>query len=348
MDPHAGQSLPFRESRPWSVPRTGAHLHHMAKLRPYRRDDLPDLAEVWNQTFLGTPNFVRLDETDFTRRTVGQPSFDPGTLLVAAQGSRIQGFVHFGPRTNLWSEASARRANPREGQIRAVATATPDPVLERDLLAAAVDRLAEAGAHKVLLGPSWVYGAQPFYNGIAGAYESPGLSTERGDLLDVAAEAGFAPVAEYATPEIDFAEGEHLETLHTLAGELWRSARQWGLQVRRRALSSPFFPDRALVELVLDLETIAVTAFGPWPEYAREYGRRLFGLTNVQVAPRWRGKGLGKLVVIQAIEAARDAGADGVHLHVWKDNRAAWDLYHRALGFRSRYTWVTLARTLPS
>ena len=106
--------------------------------------------------------------------------------------------------------------------------------------------------------------------------------------------------------------------------------------------------DFEVIGEITDLETIAMTALGPWPEYAREYGRRLFGLTNVQVSPRWRGKGLGKLVVIQAIEAAREAGADGVHLHVWKDNRVAWDLYHRALGFRSRYTWVTLARTLPS
>jgi ribosomal protein S18 acetylase RimI-like enzyme len=87
-----------------------------------------------------------------------------------------------------------------------------------------------------------------------------------------------------------------------------------------------------------------MAAYGPWEEYIRQYRRQLFGITSVQVAPRWRGKGLGKLILIRALEAAVEAGAEAAHLHVWRENKVAWDLYHRAVGFRPKHTWVTLVK----
>jgi ribosomal protein S18 acetylase RimI-like enzyme len=50
--------------------------------------------------------------------------------------------------------------------------------------------------------------------------------------------------------------------------------------------------------------------------------------------------------VVRAIEAARDDGAEAVHLHVWRGNKPAWNLYHRALGFRPGPAWVTLAKEI--
>jgi len=320
----------------------------MTELQTYRKRHLPGLAEIWNQTFIGKPNFVHVGEADLLRRVVNQPSFDPTNLLVATRGDRVLGFVHFGPRTSSWSHLSERRTDPAEGQIYVVIAPESDRPLLSDLLSAGMDRLAEAGARRVLLGPSWVYGAQPFYNGIAGAYEFPGLGLTRASLLDLAAEAGFAPLAEYGTPEIAFSDRKHLGALRALAQELGRRAGEWGLRLHTRPLVSCFFSDRDSVELLRGSEVVAVTAHGPWPEYAREYTRQLFGITSVHVAPRWRGKGLGKLIVIRAMEAAIEAGAEGVHLHVWRGNEVAWNLYHRALGFRPNHSWMTLAKRLAS
>lgn len=318
----------------------------MAELRAYRRSDLPGLAEVWNECYAGGPNFVRVGEAGLRARVTDQPSFDPERLLVAANGEHILGFVHFGPRTSFWFRRADRSVDPTEGQIYVVVTRGPDPPLARDLLATAVARLAQAGARRALLGPSWVYGTQPFYNGIAGAYEFPGLTAERPELLDLAAEAGFSPLAEYATPELDLSDQEHLAALRAEAVALWRRARDWGLRQRPRPLISPFFPDRDSVELLRGSEIVATAAYGLWEEYARAYGRRLFGITSVQVAQHWRGRGLGKLIVIGAMEAAIEARAEALHLHVWRDNQVAWNLYHRALGFQPKHTWVTLARSL--
>ncbi len=48
---------------------------------------------------------------------------------------------------------------------------------------------------------------------------------------------------------------------------------------------------------------------------------------NVQ----WRGKGLGKLVMIEAMASAPEHGAEAFHLHVWRANRPARTLRSSAM-----------------
>jgi ribosomal protein S18 acetylase RimI-like enzyme len=165
-------------------------------------------------------------------------------------------------------------------------------------------------------------------------------------VIAVAERRGYALVAECGTPELDLSRPEPLAHLSEAARELRARARGWGLKLSSRPIELRFFPRRISVELVRGREVVATTAYGVWPEYVRQYGRRLHGLTSVQVAPGWRGKGLGKLIVIEAMEAAIGDGAEAVHLHVWRGNEPAWNLYHRALGFQPRYSWVTLEKTL--
>lgn len=316
----------------------------MAEVRSYRVGDLPALAEAWNDCFAGEPNFVNVDDSDLRRRAFGQASFDPGGVLVATVRSQTEGFVHFGPRTSLLPEAGKRGAGREEGQIRALVARKSDGSVVRELLEAAEARLREAGARRFVLGPSWVQGAQFLYNGIAGAYEIPGVSPTREALMKAARESGYGVAAEYGTPEVDFSDREHLARLESVARELRERARKRGMERRLGIIESRYFPRRRLVELHRGREVIATTAYGPWAEYVREYGRRLYGLTSVQVSAGWRGEGLGKLIVIEAMMAAREQGAEGAHLHVWRGNEPAWNLYHRALGFRPKCSWVTLEK----
>jgi len=317
----------------------------MVEFRCYQPADLPGLVEAWNDCFAGGPNFTRVTESDLQRRVMGQPSFDPAAMLVACKGARLLGFVHWGPRSNLRSHLPERRVNRAEGHTYVVVAPKGDRGLIADLLAAAESHLRSDGARRILLGLSWVYGGQPYYNGIAGAYEIPGLSPAPDDLIAVASESGFAPIAEYGTPDL---AAERLADLRELAAGLRLRAREWGLRKETRLVESAFFPPRVSVELLSGREVVAMTAFGLWEEYAREYGRRLYGLTSVQVAVQWRGLGLGKLVVIEAMETAREQGAEAFHLHVWRANAPAWNLYHQALGFQPTHRWITLEKVLTS
>jgi len=318
----------------------------VATFNAFRWEHLPGLIAVWNSVFAGGPNFTPLVEQDFLARVADQPSFDPERLLVACDAGGIVGFVHFGPVTNFWYSLSERTINPSEGQIWALVAPPSDRDLVKALLHAAVERLASDGARKILFHPSWVQCTQPFYNGIAGAYEMPGLSDTRAELLDVLADHGFTPAAHYATPEFDLSDRARLSSLMEAAERIWQRVESAGATRAVRQVRSAFFPPRRVVEVIWGLETIAMTAFGPWEEYARAHGRRLYGITGVQVARGWRGMGLGKLIVILALDAAAEEGADAVHLHVYKGNERAWNLYHRALGFQPKHLWLTLERRL--
>jgi predicted N-acetyltransferase YhbS len=315
-------------------------------LRAYQPSDLPGLADAWNECFAGGPSFVHVRPSDLEWRSFGQSRFDPRGVIVAEDGSKLVGFVHCGPRLNFRYDAGESRAGPAEGHIY-VLVAPDDEKLVSSLLEAAESRLRAGGARRVLLGTSWIHGSQPFYNGLAGAYEIPGLGAHRALVLRIARARGYEISAEYGTPSIAFSDSEHLAALERLAEELRDRARSWRLRRFQRTIETEFFPSRELVELWRSDEIVATTAHGPWPEYTREYGTRVYGLTSVQVTPRWRGRGLGKLVVLEAIFAARASGAEGVHLHVWRGNAPAWNLYHRALGFRPAETWVTLRKNVP-
>jgi ribosomal protein S18 acetylase RimI-like enzyme len=245
----------------------------------------------------------------------------------------------------MWGNGSLQTA-PEEGHIYALVAPRENGPRQRALLEEASLRLADLGARRLLLYPSWVCGTQSMYNGIAGAYEMPGLSDTRHELLAVAEAAGFAPVAEYGTPELSLTDPAGEVGRRGAREELWEVARRLGLQQEKRALRPTFFANRTAVTLVRGREIVAMTAYGPWEEYMRGYGRPLFGITSVQVEIGYRGRKLGKLVMLLALEAAREAGAEAVHLHVYRSNEPAWNLYHRALGFQPKYTYLTLAKDL--
>jgi len=316
------------------------------KLLTFRAAHLKGMAEVWNEAFAGGPNFVHLTEADFRRRVTEQPSFDPANLLVALRDGRVAGFTHFGFRSNLWHHLRDRRLDPTEGQVYVLVAPPGECQTMERLLDTAIERLAQGGARRVLLGPSWVFGAQPFYNGIAGAYEIPGLDPSREELVRLAANQGFTEIARYGTPELDLSDAAQLSDLRLQMATLEERAREWGLRRRIASLGSVFLAERHAVLLSQGSWDVAMAAFGLWYEYQREYGRRLFGITSVQVAEEWRGKGLGKLVMLAAMETAAAAGAEALHLHVHEANRTAWRLYHEALGFQPKCAWVTLARRL--
>lgn len=318
----------------------------MTTLRAYQSSDATGLVACWNQALSGGPNFIAVSEADLARRLTGQTAFDADSLLVAERGGEIVGFAHWGPLTNFWYEPHERWADCTGGQIWQVVAGLGERALLGELLHAAVTRLAAGGARRILLYPSWVHCTQPFYNGIAGAYEYPGLSTARGDLLQEATAQGFSLQAEYGTPELDLTDRAHIERLREETAQTEARVGRPRLRVWVREVRSRFFSDRRAVDLVRGRERVATAAYGLWEEYARHYGRRLFGITGVQVAAAWRGRGLGKAAMVRALEAAAAAGAEAAHLHVYRANAVAWNLYHQALGFRPTYSWVTLEKTL--
>ncbi len=64
-------------------------------------------------------------------------------------------------------------------------------------------------------------------------------------------------------------------------------------------------------------------------------------ITTIAVHPKYRGEGIGELLLVQIIDSARDIGARWLTLEVRKSNQIAQALYQkytfREMGLRRRY-----------
>ena len=97
---------------------------------------------------------------------------------------------------------------------------------------------------------------------------------------------------------------------------------------------------RKFVRRILDgagIQMLAVTSSGSvvgWCDVIRNpnEGFRHVGNLGMGLLPEYRGRGLGKELAVQTIQAARKAGIERIELQVFASNRPAIALYE-ALGF---------------
>jgi ribosomal protein S18 acetylase RimI-like enzyme len=128
-------------------------------IRPARTEDVPQIAVVhvrsWQAAYRGLLPQAYLDGLDPSqrigqwKRIVSAADWSNGGTLVADAGGRLSGFVSYGPARD--DDADSRRA----GEIYAIylVPAAWDEGTGRQLMAAALDRLGEAGFDQVIL---WV------------------------------------------------------------------------------------------------------------------------------------------------------------------------------------------------
>jgi ribosomal protein S18 acetylase RimI-like enzyme len=128
-------------------------------IRPARIEDVPEIAVVhvrsWQAAYGGLLPQAYLDGLDPSQR-IGQweqslsaPDRSYGETVVADAGGGLSGFVSYGPARD--DDVDPQRA----GEIYAIylLPAAWDKGIGRQLMAAALDRLGEAGFHQVIL---WV------------------------------------------------------------------------------------------------------------------------------------------------------------------------------------------------
>jgi ribosomal protein S18 acetylase RimI-like enzyme len=128
------------------------------EIRPARMQDAPEIAVVhvrsWQAAYRGLLPQAYLDGLDPAQRTgrweqAVSAADSHGGTVVADAGGRLSGFVSYGPARD--DDADSRRA----GEIYAIylAPAAWDQGIGRQLMAAALGRLGEAGFNQALL---WV------------------------------------------------------------------------------------------------------------------------------------------------------------------------------------------------
>jgi ribosomal protein S18 acetylase RimI-like enzyme len=143
----------------------------MPRLRPFRNDDPPKLAAIWNDAFTGRGTYPLRSLAALERCVFSKPYFDPAGLIVAECEGEPVGFVHagFGPTDDETA------VDPTRGVIclLAVRSTHRGQGIGGALLRAAEEYLAARGTHSIQAGPHWPL--CPFYFGLYGGSNMPGF-----------------------------------------------------------------------------------------------------------------------------------------------------------------------------
>ena len=143
----------------------------MSRLRCFRNDDPPKLAEIWNDAFTGRSTYPLRSLNPLERCVLSKPYFDRSGLIVAEDGGRPVGFVHagFGPTDD------ETRIDPTRGVICVIAVRSDHrrSGVGAELLRAAEEYLAERGTRTIQAGARWP--RCPFYFGLYGGSNMPGF-----------------------------------------------------------------------------------------------------------------------------------------------------------------------------
>jgi ribosomal protein S18 acetylase RimI-like enzyme len=141
------------------------------RLRRFRNDDPPRIAEIWNDACTGRGTYQLRGAGILERSVFSKPYFDPAGLIVAEDESVPVGFVHagFGPSDD------EVRVDTTRGVVCAIAVRCSHrrTGVGSALLQAAESYLADRGTKTVHAGPRWP--RCPFYFGVYGGSSMPGF-----------------------------------------------------------------------------------------------------------------------------------------------------------------------------
>lgn len=160
----------------------------MIELRRFRNSDSPGIASVWSSQPPLRGRLPRLTSSILEQHVLSKPYFDPRDLIVAADERRVIGFVHVGFLPSV-EVAQVRRQEGIVCQLQVLPGPDRLEIASR-LFESAVMRLQETGARTLLAGGIGIHA--PFYLGLYGGSQLPGVLTDDTLLNEVARRANFA------------------------------------------------------------------------------------------------------------------------------------------------------------
>jgi len=286
----------------------------MIRFRPFQNWDPPALAEIWRTQPPLRGRLQALTPPLLEKHIFGKPWFDRHGLIVACDGARPIGFAHAG----FGASDDHRDVDYRQGTICQVLVAPHEQrgLVMVELLTAAEDYLRRRGATQVYAGCQFPF--NPFYLGLYGSSDVPGvLATDR-DFVSLLAGAGYTQHAR--------------RTLwrRTLAGFRSPVDRQW-MQVRRRfAAAAPrdTQPDDwwdACVWAHFDLTRCDLTLAGGgepvisatlWDiePLARDWGVQTVGLVRLDDTPEAREEGLTAFLLGEVMRQYQQQGYAAIEI----------------------------------
>ncbi len=254
---------------------------------------------------------------------LSKPYFDRHGLIVAVDDNGVVGFVHagFGPdptRTQLSNELGvvcvlAVRAHEQRGEIL------------RGLLARAESYLQDRGARKICIGSTFPF--SPFYLGLHGGSDLPGVSTKDTEMEQLFAEAGYREIGRWHAFE---------RTLHRFRVPVDRRLMQHRRTYRLIPQVNPpnlpwwdacVFGPADRIRFLLESKTgggpcgeITYWDMGPLSTRAQYCG---MGIISWSIDVSARGQGLGTFLATESLKHLQNSGIPRIEVQTGADNEQA-------------------------
>jgi ribosomal protein S18 acetylase RimI-like enzyme len=304
--------------------------------RPFRNTDPPLLAELWCGQSPGRALVQPMTRGLFEQEVLGKPYFDRHGLIVAADGHRLVGFAHaaFGPTP----DGSA--ISTRVGTTCMLMTGPHVQwrQIAEQLLWHSENYLTSRGARTLLAG--CVRPVNPFYQGLYGSTDSPGVLESQAATVQLFQASGYETVATHAVLE------RPLSGFRPVLDRLQMQVRrQYHIQVEIDPLPVSWWDACTTGQIGRSIHRIVARRVGQpcgsimsWQldHISAMRGVRTAGLTHLEVAPAYRGQGLGTFLVGETLRRLHSEPVDRVDLavvQVPEDQHAGLALF-RKLGFQ--------------
>ena len=317
----------------------------MTHFRPFRNDDPPALAALWNRSLPERGTARPLSPHEFDYQVANRVHFEAAGLVVAERDGRVVGFVHagFGPEEPI---GPPHRLNHALGTIAmlVVEPGLDDDALEAGLVAEAERYLRARGA--VVLYAGGQLPLNPFYWGIYGGSEWAGILIEHTAFVRAVTRAGYEPVSETVLMEADLTGPEARDPRSLLIRRATR------VEVDDDATPPNWWEALALGDfrptvfrLLAKNEATELARATTWDmsRFGRLDGCSRTGLIEMEVAGPYRRKGFGRHLVGEILRHARAEMTSIVVLQTRATNLPALQLYE-SLGFERVGTTVLYRR----
>jgi GNAT superfamily N-acetyltransferase len=301
--------------------------------RPFRNTDPPHLAEIWRARARERGIVHPMSAMLFEQLVLAKPYFDNEGLILAFDGKTAVGFVHaaFGPSEDQGSLS-------RQFGVTSMLMVRPDYRrlgIGHALLERSESYLYRRGA-KVLYGGG-IYPLNPFYLGLYGGSELPGVLASDTEAQRLYRSAGYQEV-------------DQCVVLHRELADFRPPINRQQMQIRRNfsireVVDPPALNwwdactfggfDRVRYDLVAnDGARVAHATVWSMELLGATWGVRAVGLVDVNVVEAHRHQGLGTFLVSEIVRRLQHEGVGVVEAQAMlREHSAARALYQR-LGFR--------------
>jgi ribosomal protein S18 acetylase RimI-like enzyme len=317
----------------------------MIRYRAFRNTDPPALAELWcnhpPQRALVQPMTAELlEQTVFSK-----PYFDRHGLIVAEGEDRLVGFVHGGFGANqTGDDLSTRKGSV---SLLMVGACEAPASVARELLRRIEQYLAERGAQEFLAGS--VFPANPFYLGLYGSSQSPGVLQSDAETLALFRGAGYREMGRHAVlqrnlggfrPVVD-RQQMLLRREYNVEPEIDPAPKTWW------EACTVGQAERVIYRLVSrrTRDVRGAVTFWDMERISGNWGVHAVGLMNLSIDVSRRREGLGTFLVGEALRHLHTTGISLAEVQIETPDAAASALFHK-LSFQPVDTGYVLCKEL--